>query len=181
MTSFLARRRKNRGNKYVHTRSHLASSLPDRSVRGEKIPNPFFLANTFKKSFNIVHEHPGPSAWPECTADAKYWTRRPFGADFPAREATLRISKHKIEYLSDKILRMLQEHPRIHVDDNTDLVTRAIDDAIFENMKQEEEIDAQVEALVAQNKNEIRAMEMDVGALRSQMKRELAKKNGFIL
>jgi len=93
----------------------------------------------------------------------------------------LRISKHKIEYLSDKILRMLQEHPRIHVDDNTDLVTRAIDDAIFENMKQEEEIDAQVEALVAQNKNEIRAMEMDVGALRSQMKRELAKKNGFIL
>ena len=93
----------------------------------------------------------------------------------------MRISKHKIEYLSDKILRMLQEHPRIHVDDNTDLVTRAIDDAIFENMKQEEEIDAQVEALVAQNKNEIRAMEMDVGALRSQMKRELAKKNGFIL
>ena len=93
----------------------------------------------------------------------------------------MRISKHKIEYLSDKILRMLQEHPRIHVDDNTDLVTRAIDDAIFENMKQEEEIDTQVEALVAQNKNEIRAMEMDVGALRSQMKRELAKKNGFIL
>ena len=93
----------------------------------------------------------------------------------------MRISKHKIEYLSDKILRMLQEHPRIHVDDNTDLVTRAIDDAIFENMKQEEEIDTQVEALVAQNKNEIRAMEMDVGALRSQMKRELAKKKGFIL
>jgi hypothetical protein len=93
----------------------------------------------------------------------------------------LRISKHKIEYLSDKILKMLQEHPRIHVDANTDLVTRAIDDAIFENMKQEGEIDAQVEALVTQNKNEIRAMEMDVGALRSQMKRELAKKKGFIL
>ncbi len=93
----------------------------------------------------------------------------------------MRISKHKIEYLSDKILKMLQEHPRVHVDTNTDLVTRAIDDAIFENMKQEEEIDQQVEALVNQNKNEIRAMEMDVGALRSQMKRELAKKNGFTL
>jgi len=93
----------------------------------------------------------------------------------------LRISKHKIEYLSDKVLKMLQEHPRIHVDPNTDLVTRAIDDAIFENMKQEEEIDQQVEALVNQNKNEIRAMEMDVGALRSKMKRELAKKKGFTL
>ncbi len=93
----------------------------------------------------------------------------------------MRISKHKIEYLSDKVLKMLQEHPRIHVDPNTDLVTRAIDDAIFENMKQEEEIDQQVEALVNQNKNEIRAMEMDVGALRSKMKRELAKKKGFTL
>ena len=93
----------------------------------------------------------------------------------------MRISKHKIEYLSDRILKMLQEHPRVHLGDNTDLVTRAIDDAIFENMKQEEEIDHQVEALVNQNKNEIRAMEMDVGALRSRMKRELAKKKGFTL
>ena len=100
---------------------------------------------------------------------------------FQAREAALRISKHKIEYLSDRILKMLQEHPRIHVDSNTDLVTRAIDDAFFENMKAEEEIDEQVEALVNQNRNEIRAMEMDLGALRNKIKRELAKKKGFIL
>jgi len=100
---------------------------------------------------------------------------------FPAREAALRISKRKIEYLSDRILKMLQEHPMIHLDPNTDLVTRAIDDAIFENMKQEEEIDEQVEALVNQNRNEIRAMEMDVGALRNKIKRELARKKGFTL
>ena len=93
----------------------------------------------------------------------------------------MRISKHKIEYLSDKILKMLQEHPNIHPDPNIDLVTRAIDDAIFENMRQEGEIDEQVEALVAQNKNEIRAMEMDVGALRNKIKRELARKKGFTL
>ena len=93
----------------------------------------------------------------------------------------MRISKHKIEYLSDKILKMLQEHPNIHPDHNIDLVTRAIDDAIFENMRQEEEIDQQVETLVNQNKNEIRAMEMDVGALRNKIKRELARKKGFTL
>ena len=93
----------------------------------------------------------------------------------------MRISKHKIEYLSDKILKMLQEHPKVHIDPNTDLVTRAVDDAIFENMKQEEEIDEQVEALVSQNRNEIRAMEMDVGALRNKIKRELARKKGFTL
>jgi len=93
----------------------------------------------------------------------------------------LRISKRKIEYLSDRILKMLQEHPKVHLDHNTDLVTRAIDDAIFENMVAEDEIDQEVEALVTQNVNEIRAMEMDVGALRNKIKRELARKKGFTL
>ena len=93
----------------------------------------------------------------------------------------MRISKHKIEYLSDKVLKMLQDHPMIHPDPNFDLVTRAIDDAIIENMRMEEEIDVEVEALVNQNRNEIRAMEMDLGALRNQMKRELARKKGFTL
>ncbi len=93
----------------------------------------------------------------------------------------MRLSKYKIEYLSDKILRMMQEHPEMHPNENTDLVNRAIDDAIFENMRQEEEIDDEVEALVFQNKNEISAMDMDVGALRNKLKRELARKKGFTL
>ncbi len=93
----------------------------------------------------------------------------------------MRLSKHKIEHLSDKILQMMQEHPRMHPNENIDLVTRAVDDAIFENMKAEEEIDDEVEGLVFENKNEISAMDMDVGALRSQLKRELARKKGFIL
>jgi hypothetical protein len=93
----------------------------------------------------------------------------------------VRLSKNKIEYLSDRILQMLQEHPNIHPSDNVDLVTRCIDDAIFENIRQEDEIDEEVEKLVAQNKNEIAAMDMDVGALRMKLKRELARKKGFTL
>jgi hypothetical protein len=96
-------------------------------------------------------------------------------------EAPLRLSKNKIEYLSDRILHLLQEHPRIHPSDNVDLVTRAIDDAIFENMRAEEEIDREVQSIVAENKNEISANEMDVGALRNKLKRELARKKGFTL
>jgi len=96
-------------------------------------------------------------------------------------EDALRLSKHKIEYLSDRILRLLQEDQRIHPDANIDLVVRAIDDSLFENMQEEDEIDAEVEALVQQNVNEIRAMEMDVGALRNKIKRELARKRGFVI
>lgn len=93
----------------------------------------------------------------------------------------MRLSKNKIEYLSDKILKMLQEHPQVHLAGNTDLVVRCIDDAIFHNMELEDEIDAEVEAHITENVNEIRAMDMDVGALRNKIKRELARKRGFTL
>lgn len=93
----------------------------------------------------------------------------------------MRLSKHKIEYLSNKVLKMIQEHPEIHIVSNADLVERAAYDAIFENMEIEQEIDAEVEKLLEQNYNEIRAMEMDVGALRNKMKRELARKKNFVL
>ncbi|MBU8871499.1 MAG: DUF507 family protein [Gemmatimonadales bacterium] len=93
----------------------------------------------------------------------------------------MRLSKHKIEYLSDKILKMIQEHPEIHIISNLDLVARAAFDSIYENLMVEQEIDDEVENLLSQNYNEIRAMEMDVGALRNKMKRELARKKNFTL
>ncbi len=91
----------------------------------------------------------------------------------------MRLSYNKIGYLSNKILKMIQENPDIHILSNTDLVTRSIDDSIVENMRLEEEIDEEVEALITTNVNEIRAMEMDVGALRNKIKREICKKRNF--
>ncbi len=93
----------------------------------------------------------------------------------------MRLSKTKIEYLSDKVLKMIQEHGQIHIIGDPDLITRAVDDVIFENMREEDDIDAEVDELLKQNYNEIKAMEMDVGALRNKMKRELARKHGFTL
>ncbi len=93
----------------------------------------------------------------------------------------MRLSKHKIQYLSDKILKLVQGHGQIHILANEDLLVRAVDDAIMENMTAEDKIDAEVEALINQNVNEIRAMDMDVGALRNKMKREIARKRNFTL
>lgn len=93
----------------------------------------------------------------------------------------MRLSNRKIEHLGKRILRLMQEDPRIHPAANTDLVLRAVEDALADNVHLEDEIDQEVEALLAQNVNEIRAMEMDVGALRAKMKRELARKKKFVL
>ncbi|NCQ34327.1 DUF507 family protein [bacterium] len=93
----------------------------------------------------------------------------------------MRLSKHKIEYLSDRILKLIQNHGQIHILANEDLLVRAVDDAVMENMRAEDEIDAEVEGLISQNVDEIRAMDMDMGALRSKMKREIARKRNFTL
>jgi hypothetical protein len=96
-------------------------------------------------------------------------------------EAAVRLSKFKIEYLSEKILKMIQEQGQIHIIANEDLVVRAAADTIYENILAEDEIDNEVDDLLKENYNEIKAMEMDVGALRQKMKREIARKRGFVL
>ncbi|MBE0564344.1 MAG: DUF507 family protein [Krumholzibacteria bacterium] len=93
----------------------------------------------------------------------------------------MRLSRRKIEHLSDRILKLIQQDRRIHLAGSVDLVVRAVDDAIFANMQAEAEIDEEVEATVQKHLAEIRAHEMDVGALRAKIKRELARKRGFVI
>ena len=93
----------------------------------------------------------------------------------------MRLTPNKIDYLATKLLQMFQESGNIHPTTNSDLVIRAIEDVIFENMRDEEAIDAEAEELPQQHRGEIQTLEMDMGALRSRFKRELAKKHGFVL
>ena len=65
--------------------------------------------------------------------------------------------------------------------DNQDLLLRAVSVVIYENLRAEEDIDDEVDVLLSQHRGEIDAMEMDLGMLRAKMKRQVAKKRGFIL
>ena len=98
-----------------------------------------------------------------------------------AREAPVRLSPNKIEYLAEKVLAMIESDPHIHIQSNSDLVYRVVADTIYDDIKTEDEIDEEVEELLEQYRNQVRSMEMDVGALRTKMKREIAKKRGFLL
>jgi len=93
----------------------------------------------------------------------------------------VRLSPNKIDYLSEKIVRMIETHGKVHIQTNGDLVFRAVADVIYDNMKAEEAIEAEVDELLDEHRIEIRAREMDYGALRAKMKREIAKKKGFTL
>lgn len=93
----------------------------------------------------------------------------------------MRLSPNKIDYLSRKILKALQDNRRVHLQANADLVLRSIQDAIYANMQAEEEIDAEVEQLLAQHRGQIEAQDLDLSVLRLKLKRELARKRGFTL
>jgi hypothetical protein len=93
----------------------------------------------------------------------------------------VRLTPRKIEYLAEKILGAFQGNPKVYLADNQDLVYRAIADAIYENMQEEDAIDEEVEALIQKHRGEIQTLEMDMVALRQKFKREIARKRGFVL
>ncbi len=93
----------------------------------------------------------------------------------------MRLSPNKIDFLGEKVLEMIERTPEVHIQTNPDLVYRVITDTFYDDMRAEEEIDAEVDELLNEHNSEIRAMDMDYGALRSKMKREICKKHGFIL
>jgi hypothetical protein len=96
-------------------------------------------------------------------------------------EVRLRLSPDKIRYLADRILLLIQEHPKVHITSNVETVHKTIADTIFANMRQEDEIEAEVDDLLRQHRAEIQVMEMDLTELRRKFKREVAKRRGFVL
>lgn len=93
----------------------------------------------------------------------------------------MRLSANKIEYLADRILSLMQDNNLIHLGANVETVWKTVADTIYANMREEEEIDVEVDQLLARHKHEIRGLEMDVADLRRKFKREVARKRGFTL
>lgn len=93
----------------------------------------------------------------------------------------MRLSSRKVEYLSDKILKLIQDNRNLHLVTHPDLAQRAIADTIRANLRAEEELEDEVERLLDAHRGEIQGQEMDLTVLRQKMKRELARKRGFTL
>jgi hypothetical protein len=98
-----------------------------------------------------------------------------------AAEVGVRLSPNKIEYLADRVLLLIQEHPKVHIVSNVETVHKTIGNTIFANMREEDEIETEVDELLRTHKAEIQVMEMDLTDLRRKFKREVAKRRGFAL
>ena len=93
----------------------------------------------------------------------------------------MRLTPRKIEYLAGKVLKMMQDSRRIHLQAPADLVQRTIEDILYTDMQAEEDIETEVDELMRRHRGEIDAEDMDMGVLRAKMKRTIARKKGFVL
>ncbi len=93
----------------------------------------------------------------------------------------MRLSPNKIEYLSDKLVKLMREREGIFIAGEEDEVARIIGWEITEELKIEDEIDDEVDKVLEQYERQISAGDMDQAILRRKLKTELAKKRGYTL
>lgn len=93
----------------------------------------------------------------------------------------MRLSPKKIDYLSEKLLRKMREHEGIFFTGEEDDVFRAIAWEITEELKIEDEIDDEVDAVLEQYERQINSGDLDRNVLRRKLKSEFARKRGYTI
>ena len=93
----------------------------------------------------------------------------------------MRLSPNKIEYLSEKIVRLMREKEGIFIPGDEDELARVIGWEMEEYLKIEDELDDEVDQVLEQYERQIMAGDMDQSVLRRKLKSELARKRGYVL
>jgi hypothetical protein len=93
----------------------------------------------------------------------------------------MRLSSAKIEYLAEKMTKIMREREDIGFNVPEDELVRIIEWEFVEELKIEDEIDDEVDEMLEQYENQIMRQDMDHSLLRRKLKMELARKRGYIL
>jgi hypothetical protein len=93
----------------------------------------------------------------------------------------MRLRPEKVHDLADQILQMMDSHPKIHPQAGHDALRVAISSVITDDLREEEDIEAEVDELVAQNAKLMDQQGIDPFTMRQKFKREIAKRRGFVL
>ncbi len=91
------------------------------------------------------------------------------------------MSPHKIEYLAEKLVRLMREHEAVSLNLPEDEMQRVIGWEFVEELKIEDEIDDEVNTLLDQYERQIMTQDLDQRMLRRKLKHELARKRGYTL
>ena len=93
----------------------------------------------------------------------------------------MRLSPNKIEYLSEKLVKLMREKEGIFITGEEDELARIIGWEFTEYLQIEDEIDEEVDKVLEQYERQIAAGDMDQAVLRRKLKSEIARKRGYTL
>ncbi len=93
----------------------------------------------------------------------------------------MRFSQEKVKDLARQIVTMMEEHPSVTLQDTPTAVAVEVGSVILDNLREEDEIDAEVDDLLREHSADIRSQDMDVESLRLKFRRQIARERGFVL
>ncbi len=93
----------------------------------------------------------------------------------------MRLSRNKIEYLADKLVRLMRENEAVSFNVDEEELTRIIEWEFTEELKIEDDLDDEVDVLLEQYERQIMSQDLDQMMLRRKLKSELARKRGYTL
>ncbi|HEX7880683.1 MAG TPA: DUF507 family protein [Candidatus Eisenbacteria bacterium] len=93
----------------------------------------------------------------------------------------MRLSERKIRYLSDRIVSWMEKRGDVEFIDRPEVVALAVARAVTQELKQEDDLDDEVEKVLKDYQNQIRGQNMDLMLLRQKIKMQLARERGIVL
>lgn len=93
----------------------------------------------------------------------------------------MRMSQDKVKDLAAQIVQMMQDHPKIELQDRVEALRVVVGSVILDDLREEDDIDAEVDRLLEQHAREIDAESMDHEILRRKFRDQIARQRGFTL
>ena len=91
------------------------------------------------------------------------------------------MSQDKVKDLAAQIVQMMQDHPKIELQDRAEALRVVVGSVILDDLREEDDIDAEVDRLLEQHAREIDAESMDHEILRRKFRDQIARQRGFTL
>ncbi len=93
----------------------------------------------------------------------------------------MRMSQEKVKDLAAQIVKMLDEHPGVTLQEREEALRVAVGSVILDDLEEEDDIDREVDALLNEHAREIDSQSMDHETLRRKFRDEIARRRGFTL
>ena len=93
----------------------------------------------------------------------------------------MRMSPEKVKDLAAQIVEMFEKHAGVHLNEDRDAVRVTVGSVILDDLREEEDIEREVDELIRRHSSDIDQGDLDVEILRRKFRSEIARRRGVVL